>query len=287
MQTEIEPRFQESADGILEGAPVVYLILYVHDLAESRDFYERRLGLKVIEADESSVKYDVGRLMLCLNRASDYGVTLTARRDDASDIVFLVDDINATRQALEERGVVFARRHTYMIGLVTDFYDPNGHRIMLYQPSLEALSWPSAAKIREVWRLCGRGSSDLIGPAAYPPDEGQERGAPGLDGKPLVYMFMWVPDSAEALKFYRENLGLRELERVSCSNPACPYDEAAVVKYDGGGLLLSTHHVHKAPVIDDFGKIYPPRVLDPAQMKGIVPVFLVKDLARTADRLSP
>ena len=34
------------AAGALAGAPVAYLILYVHDLEESRDFYERRLGLR-------------------------------------------------------------------------------------------------------------------------------------------------------------------------------------------------------------------------------------------------
>ena len=42
----------EETGAVLAGAPVGYLILYVYDIPESRDFYERRLGLRVIEADE-------------------------------------------------------------------------------------------------------------------------------------------------------------------------------------------------------------------------------------------
>jgi len=278
----------EESSGILEGAPIVYLILFVNDVAESRAFYERKLGLRVVEADESSAKFDAGLVMLCLNRASDYGITLTSRRDDASDVVFLVDDINAAREALEARGVVFARRHTYEIGLVADFYDPNGHRLMLYQPSREALTWPSSGKIREVWRACGLGGAELIGPSAGPaPERAPDQGPPGLDGKPLIYLFVWADDSAEALAFYKGALGLRELERVHCSNPSCPPEEdIAVVKYDGGGMLLSTHHVHKAPVIDDFGKVYPPRAIDPAQTKGIVPVLYVSDIRSAVEQAS-
>ena len=100
MLTETE-QLREGTDAVLAGARVGYLILYVHDIPESREFYERRLGLRVIEADEESVKLDAGLVILALHRAADYGVTLAGRRDDASDVVFLVDDINATRRALE------------------------------------------------------------------------------------------------------------------------------------------------------------------------------------------
>ncbi|HUX85443.1 MAG TPA: VOC family protein, partial [Chloroflexota bacterium] len=267
-------RLSTETDDLLADAKIVYLILYVNDLSASREFYECQLGLRVIEADESSAKYDTGLVMLCLNRASDYNVRLVGRRDDASDVVFLVDDINAARQELENRGVVFVRRRTYEIGLVTDFYDPSGHRLMIYQPSTEALSWPSGEKIRTVWRTCGRGGSELIGPAAVPTLGQQEQGT-GLDGKPLVYLFLFVPSSDDALAFYQEGLGLKAIERVHCCNPACPPEERGVAKYDAGGMLLTTHHVHPTPVVDDFGRIYSPRAVDSAHTKGIVPVFLV------------
>ena len=276
--TETHPLLEE-AGAALAGARVGYLILYVYDVAESRDFYERRLGLRVIEGDEDSVKLDAGRVIVALHRASDYGVTLAGRRDDASDVVFLVDDLNAARADLEARGVSFIRRRTYEIGRVTDFYDPNGHRLMIYEPSATALSWPSAEKLREVWRACGRGGSDLIGPAAAP------EGGGGLDGKPLVYLFMFVPSSAEADAFYEGALGLLPVERVHCCNPACPPEEKGIAKYDAGGMLLTTHHVHRSPVVDDFGRVYSPRALDPEHTRGIAPVFLVDDIHAAAGRL--
>lgn len=275
----------EETDNVLAGAPVGLLMLYVNDLPESREFYERRLGLRVIEADEASVKLDAGLVILWLARAGDYGVTLAGRSDDASDLVFLVDDINAVRQDLEARGIEFCRRRTYEIGLVTDFYDPNGHRLMIYEPSEKALTWPSAETLRYVWRAAGRGGADLIGPAARPAPPAQDGEPAGLDGKPLVYLFMFVPDSGEALAYYQGALGLRNIERVHCCNPACPPEEKGVAKYDVGGMLLSTHHIHRTPVVDDFGRIYSPRAVDPAHARGVVPVFLVDDVADAVERL--
>ena len=283
MLTETHPAPATAA--LLGTAPVVYLIVYVSDIDESRAFYQRRLGLPLLEADEDSAKFDAGRVVLCLHRASDYGITLVPRSDDASDIVFLVDDVNAVRAALEARGVTFVRRRTYEIGLVTDFYDPDGHRLMIYQPSEKALSWPSGDKLREVWHASGRGSAALIGPPAVEVANPQEAASHGLAGKPLVYVFMFVPDSTEAREFYQNLLGLNAIENVHCCNPACPPDEKGIAKYDAGGLLLTTHHIHRSPVVDDFGKVYSPRVADPAHVKGVVPVFHVRDLPEIVDEL--
>jgi predicted enzyme related to lactoylglutathione lyase len=270
---------------ILGAAPIVFLIVYVEDVAVSRLFYERQLGLPLLEADEDSAKFDAGRVVLILHRAKDYGITLAPRSDDASDIVFLVDDINATRAALEARGVTFVRRRTYEIGLVTDFYDPDGHRLMIYQPSEKALTWPSADKLREVWRAAGRGGAALIGPPAVEIGDPREAASDGLAGKPLVYLFMFVPDSADAREFYHSVLGLNDVENVHCCNPACPPDEKGIAKYDAGGLLLTTHHIHRSPVVDDFGKVYSPRLADPEHVKGVVPVFHVRDLPEIVGRL--
>lgn len=286
MLTKTEMLWQEQ-QAILTESRIVYLILYVYDLMESRAFYEQKLGLRVIEADEDAVKFDAGLVILALYRASDYGIELAGRRDDASDLVFLVDDINAMRQALEARGVVFIRRRTYEIGLVTDFYDPNGHRLMIYQPSQEALSWPTGEKLRAVWRACGKGGATLIGPPALPQPENQaEQGQTGLDGKPLIYLFLFVPTSQEALSYYRDGLGLHLLENVHCCNPACPPEELGVAKYDGGGMLLTTHHVHRTAVVDDFGRIYSPKAVDPDHTRGIVPVFHVTHIADVVEALT-
>jgi predicted enzyme related to lactoylglutathione lyase len=275
---------ETTATGVLAQAPVVYLILYVDDLSASREFYERRLGLRAVERDDDSVMYDAGGIMLSLNIASQYGVTLVGRHDDASDIVFMVDDFNAMRDALERRGVEFMRRRTYDVGMVTDFYDPDGHRLMIYQPSEEALSWPSGQKLRDVWRAFGRGGADLIGPPSSV-EEKEQAFATGLDGKPVVYLFMFVPDSASAFAFYHTALGLQPMEAVHCCNPECPPDEKGIVKYDAGNLLLSTHHIHRSPVVDDYGTVYSARSVESEHVGGIVPVFEVDDVAGAAARL--
>ena len=287
MPISMNATLETPATGVLTQAPVVSLVLYVDDLSASREFYERRLGLRAVEWDDHSVTYDAGGVKLTLNVASQWGVTLSGRHDDASDIVFLVDDFDSMHDALERRGVEFVRRRTYDVGAVTDFYDPNGHRLMIYQPSEESLfSWPSGQKLRDVWRDFGRGGADLIGPPSKVEEKEQVR-ANGLDGKPVVYLFMFVPDSASAFTFYHETLGLRPMEAVHCCNPVCPPDEKGIVKYDAGNLLLTTHHIHNSPVVDDSGTVYSALSADPAHVGGIVPVFEVDNVAAAVARLSP
>jgi catechol 2,3-dioxygenase-like lactoylglutathione lyase family enzyme len=277
--------------GVLAESRLVAVTMYVHDLAESREFYERKVGLRPLYIDDSSVQFDAGMVVLSLRLASEDGVTLAGYRDEATDTVFMVDDIAKARTALEARGIEFFRNRTYEIGQVTDFYDPNGHRLMLYQPSDEALSWPSADKLRGVWRTAGRGGADLIGPAADTRAETvEDLVAAGLDGKPLVYLFLFVDDAPASVRFYHETLGMRALERAHCCNESCPEEEhgeeEGIVKYDAGGVLLSTHHLHGGHVVlDDAGQPYSPREFDASHVKGVAPVFHTYDVYRTAERL--
>src|SRR5258707_8331240 len=99
----------------LANSSVIHLILYVNDLSTSRVFYEDTLGLRVIEADDKSAKYDTGQTRLYLYRASDHGVTLSAQ-DHSADMTFLVDDLDAVRNDLEHRGVKFSETLRYEIG---------------------------------------------------------------------------------------------------------------------------------------------------------------------------
>ncbi|MGA5299673.1 VOC family protein [Nucisporomicrobium flavum] len=269
---------------MLTGARITSLIMYAHDVAESADYYHRRLGLPVLETTPERVRLDAGLLEIWLEPAGRHGVQLFGRRDDSSDVVFLTEDLEATRAALESRGVTFERRRSYEVGLVTDFYDPNGHRLMLYQPSAESLTWPSAPKIREVWRRRGRGTDRVIGPASAPAQGPPE--VTGLSGNPLIYLFMFENDQMAALGFYRDALGLALLERVHCCNQDCDAEIEGIGKYDGGGVLLSTHHMHeRTMVFDDLGRPYSPRVFTPAHGQGIAPVFEVGDVEATVAAL--
>ncbi|MBG0566079.1 VOC family protein [Actinoplanes aureus] len=269
---------------MLTGAPLVSLVIYAADVAESADFYHRGLGLPRLPAEPGEARLGAGGLDLWLRPADKHGVQLFGRRDDSSDVVFLVEDLQARREALEERGIKFDRRRSYEVGLVTDFYDPSGHRLMLYEPSPTALTWPSAPKVRAVWRAHGRGGADVIGPAAGPAEGPPAR--TGLSGNPLVYLFMFENDQMAALDFYRDRLGLELLERVHCCNQDCDSEIEGIGKYDGGDVLLSTHHMHeKTMVFDDQGRPYSPREFTPEHGQGIAPVFLVDDIAAVTERL--
>jgi catechol 2,3-dioxygenase-like lactoylglutathione lyase family enzyme len=260
---------------MLTGSPIVQLVMYVHDLSVSTDFYHGRIGLRLTERSYDHVRLDAGGIELRLEPAADHGVRLFGRRDDSSDVVFLVEDLEQKRKALESRGVEFVRRRTYEVGQVTDFYDPNGHRLMLYEPSPTSLTWPSAPKIREVWRRWGRGSDDVIGPASAPSSDASR--AAGLADNPVVYIFMFENAQVRALDFYEGALGLDLLERVHCCNQDCAEEIEGIAKYDGASILLSTHHMHERTMVkDDLGREYSPREFDPAHGQSIAPVFEVR-----------
>lgn len=194
--------------------------LYVSDLAASRAFYEGHLGFRATEPGPVSVTYRAGQMTMRL--IQDAG-RAPASRDRSVDITLLVDDLDPMRAALEARGVRVSSTLDYIVGRTADFYDPDGHWFSLYEPSEEALGWPSGAKIREL-------RDDL------------EREPDRLDGHELVYLFVFVEDADSTQAFYYEVLGLEAIEGGPCRRGVTHLPEG-VVKYDGGATLLTTHAV--------------------------------------------
>jgi catechol 2,3-dioxygenase-like lactoylglutathione lyase family enzyme len=201
----------------------MYLFVYVRDIDRARAFYEDSLGLNVVEMDERSVKYDAGDIILALNKADDFGIRVDRQRG-SSLIVFHVTDLDQACAALAARGVVVDSPERYEIGATATCYDPDGHCITLYEPSKEALGWPSGVKYQSI--------------VDAHPYEAENRGALASDGfhrrilGPLVYCFLFVRDTAMSAAFYEDKLGLRVLEK----------DEGeGVTKYDVGTMILATH----------------------------------------------
>jgi len=251
---------------------IVYLFLYVRDLAASREFFENALGLRVIEEDDGSVKYDTGEVILALNRAADYGITLPNEHDHSTDIVFLVENVDEARAALEARGVQFTETHRYEIGAITDFYDPDGHWFTLYETSDESLTWPSGDRIEAV--------------RALHPNRKKTLESFKLDGKPLIYLFLFVRDANEAVRVYAEALGLRDIEGGPCSR-ASNADEEGVVKYDTGGIILTTHSLETVREEDEIiDHPCPPRTVNPKEMGGKAVVFHTSDIETAVKDLS-
>jgi catechol 2,3-dioxygenase-like lactoylglutathione lyase family enzyme len=272
---------------MLEDTRVVYVFLYVRDLARSRAFYADTLGLAVLEEDEGCVKFDAGQVVLALNRAADFGIVLPDVKDHSTDVVWLVDDVRQATANLSARGVVFKPTDWYQPGGIADFYDPDGRWLTLYQPSEEAMGWPSGERLRAVIeaRRARGGTAQKV---SLPPEPGRE--PPGLGGAELIYLFTFVPSSKVAQEFYHEELGLRALEGGPCSRTSGG-DEEGVVKYDTGGIMIATHHVEPERTQEEFDEhLCPPPELEGGRMKGVAPVFHTTDAegaARELRRLRP
>jgi catechol 2,3-dioxygenase-like lactoylglutathione lyase family enzyme len=207
---------------------LMYLTLYVRDLAVSRRFYEDVLLLRALDPDAASVSYRIGHVILSLHGATDLVVRHGDRPDRSVTLTLLVDDMQVVRAALEDRGARLRSTKTSRAGTMVDFYDPDGHWFSLYEPSDAALSWPSARKIRTLRHAAAehRATAD---------------GRPGLGDQELLYVFLYVQDLQATAKFYQGALGLVPMEVNTCHRGMTNVANG-VVKYEAG-VLLTTHHV--------------------------------------------
>lgn len=134
------------------GVPAVEeLRLTVDDLARSIVFYRDTLDLELLDVTPHSACFSTGSVPLVLvpdSRAAD------GRRPQRRTvlIVFHTPDVDELVTDMRQRGLVFANRRAYFtdIGGSIRFEDPSGHRICLYQPSAESLSWGSGPKVLDV-----------------------------------------------------------------------------------------------------------------------------------------
>ncbi len=70
---------------------------------------------------------------------------------NALAFVFHVTDIEQMVEALSRTGIQFGRGITRSgIGAIAKFMDPSGHVFYLYEPSAEALRWPSGPKLAQI-----------------------------------------------------------------------------------------------------------------------------------------
>jgi catechol 2,3-dioxygenase-like lactoylglutathione lyase family enzyme len=253
--------------GPLHGSKMLYVFVYVSDLEASRAFYETTLGLRVIEDDAGAVKFDAGEIIIALNRKSDAQTRVKNGPDDTSIFVFHVDDIDAMRSALATRGVEFSGPTVrYDIGATATFYDPDGHCFGLYEASRLALMWPSADRIRAIIaRTSPQG--DPISTRGLAAAEGDSL---SLRSRKMIYLFLFVKDTAESRRFYAEALGLPIVE-------AAP--DGTVVKYDTGGVMLATHLV----ACEEGARALPEDLDRP---RSIAPVFSASNVSSVFEALS-
>jgi len=111
------------------------VILYAKDPLASLAFYRDLLGMKVKEETPQWVELDGGGCSLALHSHT----AIPATRDAAMPwVVFEVDDIRGTYEALKAKGAKFSNAPTKVCGddawwgLSADLHDPDGNQISIF-----------------------------------------------------------------------------------------------------------------------------------------------------------
>ena len=111
---------------------VDFVALPTHDLEAAAEFYGTTLGLtrSVYMLDRHFAEFETGNLTLSIIDAEKMGLTHVVSQNA---IAIHVDDIEAARALLEERGVSFSG-DTFDTGVchMAFFHDPDGNALMLH-----------------------------------------------------------------------------------------------------------------------------------------------------------
>jgi predicted enzyme related to lactoylglutathione lyase len=119
-----------TTDQLITG--VDFFALPTHDVKAAAEFYREILGLRqsVYMPDRNFAEFETGNLTLSLIDAQAMGLEHHPHRHE---IALHVDDVQAAREALIERGVSF-RGDTLDTGVchMAFFSDPDGNALMLH-----------------------------------------------------------------------------------------------------------------------------------------------------------
>jgi predicted enzyme related to lactoylglutathione lyase len=111
---------------------VDFVAVSTHDLPKAVEFYGTTLGLErsVYLEERNYAEFETGNMTLSVIDAEKMGMEHHPMR---SGIALHVDDVQATRATLEERGVKFDN-DTYDTGVchMAVFNDPDGNTLMLH-----------------------------------------------------------------------------------------------------------------------------------------------------------
>ncbi|MHA2249675.1 MAG: VOC family protein [Candidatus Kariarchaeaceae archaeon] len=109
-----------------------HAVLYTRDMKTALEFYSQKLGLKIRTESEqwSEVSTEDGNSYIGLHPSKSVSLT----KNDTTEIVFKVPNINETRKTLEEKGVQFYDdiKSVGSSAWFTSFLDPDGNRLSIY-----------------------------------------------------------------------------------------------------------------------------------------------------------
>lgn len=114
--------------------PVTMVMLGTRDVQKSIPFYRDLLGLKLTQQFGGFAMFNAGNITIVLSedraRSSEHVV-------GATEVVFSVDDIQASYEALKNQGVHFERPPVQITGPMwaAHMLDPDGHLLSIFGPS--------------------------------------------------------------------------------------------------------------------------------------------------------
>jgi len=113
--------------------PVSMIMLGVRDLEKSVSFYRDRLGIDVRQRIPGFAFLDSGALTIVLSEPLAKNVSPLA---GATEVIFSVNDVRASYEALKNQGVEFSQAPRNVSGPMwaANFRDPDGHLLTLFGP---------------------------------------------------------------------------------------------------------------------------------------------------------
>jgi catechol 2,3-dioxygenase-like lactoylglutathione lyase family enzyme len=113
--------------------PVSMIMLGVRDLEKSLSFYRDRLGIDVRQRIPGFAFLDSGALTIVLSEPLAKNVSPLA---GATEVIFSVNDVRASYEALKDQGVEFSQAPRNVSGPMwaANFRDPDGHLLTLFGP---------------------------------------------------------------------------------------------------------------------------------------------------------
>jgi catechol 2,3-dioxygenase-like lactoylglutathione lyase family enzyme len=117
--------------------PATMVMLGVRDVQKSIPFYRDLLGLKLTQQFGGFAFFDAGKIALILSEDRARSAEHVA---GATEIVFSVDDIQASYEALKKQGVTFQREPVPITGPMwaAHILDPDGHLLSIFGPERKA-----------------------------------------------------------------------------------------------------------------------------------------------------
>lgn len=112
---------------------VSVVVLGVSDISASLSFYREQLGMEIRGHAGDIAFIAAGPITLMLNEDLGRAIQPIA---GAVEVVFAVDSVGATREALRQRGCAFTKEPAEVTpgSWAATFKDPDGHLLTLFGP---------------------------------------------------------------------------------------------------------------------------------------------------------